>query len=81
MDSFKKVKPESKESSEKMDEVQQMIYNQGEANSFVRGKAEGKAEIVRIMLKNGIPFEVVENMLDKEYSTEMVKEILYQAQL
>ena len=37
--------------------------------------------MVNAMLKNSIPFELVENILNKEYSPEMVKEILYQAQL
>ena len=76
LDSFKKTTHElkdTKEGAKKMGEVQQLIEN--------RGVIKGRAEMVNTMLKNSIPFESVENMLNKEYSPEMVKEILYQAQL
>ncbi len=76
LDSFKKTTHELKETEEgakKMGEVQQLIEN--------RGVIKGRAEMVNTMLKNSIPFESVENMLNKEYSPEIVKEILHQAQL
>ena len=88
LDSFKKSTyqlKETKEGAEKMGEIQQLIYNQGDAHGFMRGKTEGliqgAVKMVNRMIKLNIPIEEIKKDLNEDYSPEVVKEVLSQTNL
>ncbi|MDE5758540.1 MAG: PD-(D/E)XK nuclease family transposase [Allobaculum sp.] len=84
LDSFKKTThelKETKEGAEKMGEIQQMIYDQGDANGFVRGKEEGLIESISVLIQNGFPIEDIKRMYGSKYSEEDLQKVLSKAQL
>ncbi len=68
-----------------MGEVQQLIYNQGYTNGFIRGKEDGLVEgaikMVNWMIEMNIPIEEIQKSLNEDFSPEIAKEVLSQLNL